>query len=163
MDSKKVESLIFHQNPTENWFNNIHLCDTYGGQNPNCSVKSMSCSKDMSDISDLCLWHRLRMAHHFKESCGCKINDVCSGDAVARQVFRNYYKQPKLPVMDLSGRLYCCGYCQNTDSETHECGIMLVGKCCIDLHKNAISIDNYEDGDNDNSSNYEDDNGNDNN
>jgi len=62
-------------------------------------------------------------------------------------MFRQYYNLWDLPVIDMSDRLYCCGQCQNRDAETHECGQMLVGSCCIDKHPNAYQIkksNNYD-------------------
>jgi hypothetical protein len=127
----------FHKNPTKHWVDNVHLSETFGGQNPQCRIHSKSCSTEMSDISDLCKWHRLRMGQHIQEHCGCKLNDICFGDATARYMFRSYYDRWDLPVIDMTGKLYCCGSCQNGDRETHECGQMLVGPCCVDKHPNA--------------------------
>jgi len=134
----------YHTNTTLDWHYFTHLTGTYGGQNPHCSYTSQQCSMIHSDIPDLCQWHRLRMGYHMQKNCACKINDVCMGDAVARDIFRQYYNCPNIPVIDTSNRLYCCGQCQNCDGETHYCGDMLVGECCIDLHPQAHIIINYD-------------------
>jgi hypothetical protein len=135
---------VFHPNPIcESWYMmKDALMDSNGGvHNPACKCDSMSCSAEMSsDVSDLCAWHRIRMARHVRLSCGCGSVDLCNGDSTGRWLFRNYYDCWDMPVMDSIGKFYCCGQCQNSDSETHECGQMLVGDCCLEKHPNAIKL-----------------------
>lgn len=90
----------------------------------------------MSDVNDLCLWHRLRMATVEKVSCGCQEWAVCVGDAIGRQITRKYYNRWDMPVQDVA-HLYCCGSCQNRDAETHRCGDMLVCGDCLKQHVKA--------------------------
>jgi len=130
----------FHKNPIGYWNDFQHLMNTLGGQNPLCRINSKSCSKDISDIADLCQWHRLRMGRHHYESCGCKMNNMCSGDTVARYMFKEYYNCWGLPIIVPTGTMYCCVSCYNGDLETHKCGKMLVGECCINLHTNLCKI-----------------------
>lgn len=135
---------VFHPNPIcESWhMMKDALMDSNGGvRNPACKIDSVSCSAEMSsDVSDLCAWHRIRMARHERMSCGCGPVDVCGGDSTGRWMFRNYYDCWEIPVMDTMGKFYCCGQCQNSDSETHECGQMLVGDCCLEKHTNATKL-----------------------
>ena len=136
---------MFHTNPTKRLLDNMHLVNTNGEKhNEKCKIISKACSDKMSDVPDLCEWHRLRMATHHKFNCNCKMNDVCNGDALGRRFFRDYYNMPNMSVVDMGGYLYCCGSCQNTDSETHMCGDMYVGSCCINEHPNAVPISNLK-------------------
>ena len=142
-----INNIIYHPNVTKNWYENKHLHQSNNGEhNPLCKIDSVFCSKEMSDVSDLCEWHRLRMAQHVKCKCDCMEVDGCSGDAHGRGMFRDYYNLWDCPVYDAIG-LYCCGKCQNTDGETHICGEMYVGDCCINKHINAIRI-KYDDQEN---------------
>jgi hypothetical protein len=95
----------------------------------------------MSPYNDLCLWHYCRMARYLSISCDCGSEHyTCYGDSISRHMFREYYNCWNIPVKDLFGKLYCCGECQNKDSETHYCGLMLVGECCIEKHQGAKKI-----------------------
>jgi hypothetical protein len=127
---------------TTHWSEKTELCSSNGNvHNEACKIDSQSCSREMSDIADLCQWHRIRMARHVTVICACGIVDACAGDATARRMFRNYYDRWDIPVFDSANLLYCCGECQNTDTETYQCGTrMRVGPCCIDKHPNASPI-----------------------
>jgi len=84
-------------------------------------------------------------SHHFYQcECGSE-KHYCSGDATGRHIFREYYDCWKIPVQDMTGKIYCCGQCQNRDAETHTCGRMLVGECCLDKHPNSIKLHNNSD------------------
>ncbi len=144
----------FHPNSNVHWYDFITLCDSNKDHNSACKITSKSCSKDMSQYNDLCLWHYYRMASHHKFSCDCDSvgsdKYYCFGDSTGRHIFREYYNCWDIPVQDTSRQLYCCGRCQNTDTETHMCGRLLVGDCCIDKHPNSTKIKNDSD-DSDNS------------
>ncbi len=139
-----TRQIKFHPNPTQDWqTEKTRLMDSNGGvRNPACKIDSKSCSSSMSpDVTDLCEWHRLRMARHVTMQCGCGPVDTCWGDSPGRWMFRNYYDCWEIPVVDTMNKFYCCGHCQNTDTETHQCGeSMLVGECCLDKHPNATKI-----------------------
>jgi hypothetical protein len=85
---------IFHTNVfscdnSDDWHQYTKtLMDSNGGvHNDSCKIKSKCCSKEMSaDVSDLCAWHRIRMARHVVLSCGCKEWNLCSGDSVGRGI-----------------------------------------------------------------------------
>ena len=109
--------------------------------NDSCKIESKSCSKEMSaDVSDLCAWHRMRIARHVRLSCGCKEWDLCSGDSVGRALFRDYYDCWEMPVIDSIGKVYCCGTCQSCDAEKYSCGEMLVGNCCVEKHSDCVKL-----------------------
>lgn len=134
-------NIQFHPNSTSSWYNFISLCDSNKAHNPLCKIDSKSCSVDMSQINDLCQWHYYRMATHHNFPCGCGSEKYfCSGDATGRHIFREYYNCWDIPVQDLSGKIYCCGQCQNRDAETHTCGRMLVGECCLNKHPSSKKI-----------------------
>ncbi len=147
-----TRQIKFHPNPTQDWETvknagsgsvTLELMDSNGGvHNPACKIDSKSCSSSMSpDVTDLCEWHRLRMARHVTMQCGCGPVDTCWGDSPGRWMFRNYYDCWEIPVVDTMNKFYCCGHCQSTDTETHQCGTsMLVGECCLDKHPNATKI-----------------------
>ena len=109
------------------------------GENGNreCKVNSRWCSVRMSD-DDLCSWHHFRMSRHFKFKCNCQEHTIISGDQMARNLFREYYDCPDIPVSVCEE--YCCGKCQNTDTEEYTCGSMLVGLCCLHRHGSAIKL-----------------------
>lgn len=100
--------------------------ESNGGHNPLCAIDSKYCSREMSQVDDLCLWHHARMARHQIVRCDCTEHVVCNGDAPGRRMFREYYGSWSMSVIDISGTVYCCGYCQNTDTQTHTCGLMQV-------------------------------------
>jgi hypothetical protein len=131
----------FHPNSTEKWGNVIHLCDSHKDHNQLCKINSKACSTKMSPYNDLCLWHYCRMAKYYYSSCGCCTVYACYGDSTGRHIFREYYNCWDIPVKDSFGKFYCCGQCQNRDSETHYCGTMLVGECCIAKHPGANLIE----------------------
>lgn len=140
-DSKDASAVIkFLPNSDVSWHtlvNTIH--NSNGGHNAKCSVDSISCSKEMaldvpSDQKQLCAWHRSRMAVHETVRCGCRDNAVCNGDATGRIMFRNYYNLWDIAVCDVSGQFYCCGTCQNADTQTHRCGDMNVCPTHLQLH-----------------------------
>lgn len=134
-------STTFHSNSNKNWVQFIKLCDSNGSHNDSCKINSKSCSTEMSPY-DLCLWHYYRMATHHDFSCGCgSEKKYCSGDAVSRGLFREYYNLWDIPVQDLTRNIWCCGKCQNEDAETHCCGVLLVGKCCLVKHPGAIKLE----------------------
>ena len=137
---------VFTCEDSDNWNKYVEtLMGNNGGHNVSCAIDSASCSKEMSaDVSDLCAWHRMRMARHVRLSCGCKEWDTCSGDSTGRMMFRNYYDCWEMPVIDSIGKVYCCGTCQNCDGEKYSCGEMLVGNCCIDKHSACIKLDNSD-------------------
>ncbi len=137
----------FHANVFVDWSNYVGtLMDSNGGvHNELCAVDSKSCSKEMSaDVSDLCAWHRVRMARHVVLSCGCNEWDLCSGDSAGRMMFRQYYDCWEIPVIDSIGKVYCCGTCQNRDGEKYSCGEMLVGNCCVEKHSACVKLDKSE-------------------
>lgn len=112
--------------------------NTYGDHNPLCAIESKECSIEVADdipegMKGLCLWHRARMAQHVAEECGCKMQDVCAGDATGRHMFRTYHDSWGMPVIDFAG-LYCCGGCQNADAEVYMCGDMRVCDGCAEKH-----------------------------
>ena len=112
---------------------------TYGDHNPLCAIDSKGCSIEMADdipegMKELCLWHRARMDQHVVEECGCKKQDACAGDATGRRMFRTYHDSWDMPVIDFVG-LYCCGRCQNGDSEVYMCGDMRVCNGCAEQHE----------------------------
>jgi hypothetical protein len=143
---------MFHKN-IDNKRQTYAVYDAYASErnttdfkqnNPACKYYSSQHSVKMSDVSDLCEWHRLRMAKHIIEKCGCGQCDVCIGDSTGRHIFRDYYNRWDMPVIDSSGLMYCCSGCQNADRETHMCGDMRVGKCCISKHQHARPIKNQD-------------------
>jgi len=140
-----VMSNKFHPNSQVNWKFHANLCDSNGGHNNLCKIDSKSCSTEMSPY-DLCLWHYYRIASYHELACGCGTEKFfCSGDATSRKLFRDYYDCWKIPVQDLTNKIYCCGTCQNRDSETHYCGDYLIGACCLAKHPGAKMLDKSED------------------
>ncbi len=109
--------------------------------NPKCKIctlcKSTSGTEEMSDISDLCKWHRLRMGICNVYACKCGNFMYCQGDGIARNQFRTYYDCPDMPVFDSFGKFYCCGSCQNRDAEVAMCGEMRVCKDHLYRHNRA--------------------------
>jgi hypothetical protein len=133
---------VFHPNirfPLDTW----KIEDMGIIENPNCAIDSKSCTETMSDVKDLCKWHRRRMAQYWESSCKCNQWIVCDGDATGRNMFRNYYNDWTIPVIDLFGKFYCCGACQNGDSEKYFCGHMRVGNCCKHRHKSECLTRKY--------------------
>ena len=80
-----------------------------GGNNDQCAVDSAQCSRQMSDVATLCLWHRLRMAR------------TDARDAAAM----------------IAGS-YCCVECQNTGSHLYVCGEMKVCPDHIAEHRSLL-------------------------
>lgn len=128
---------------------------SYGGGNPKCFYaqnyeendkvlyKGLSslCSKDMYN-ENICYWHWVRMAEEKVATCDCgKSWLVAEGDMIGRRILRTYKQDFSMPVIDSSGKLYCCGQCQNADSEIAACGEMLVCENCLHLHKNHMFLD----------------------
>lgn len=125
---------VYHPNvgiPFHSWT----LKDIGKSSNPKCAVESECCTEKMSDVRDLCHWHRQRMAQYEEFKCNCNEWIVCCGDSPGRRMFRNYYDNWDIPVSDLTYRCYCCGDCQNGDTEKYLCGNMLVGDCCKHRHR----------------------------
>jgi deoxynucleoside kinase len=134
MPYKKIN---YHQNDNRDWNEHMYLYESNNEHNDKCKIDSDKCSNEMSDISDLCLFHRLRMAKRQIINCDCTKNiDCCSGDSIGRHQFRQYYNYRNIPVIDLVNKLYCCSSCQNRDGELYMCGNMLVGECCAHKHSN---------------------------
>lgn len=121
------------------WTELVDRKDDYGYEsmpnNPKCTVKSDGCSKNM-ESHNLCFWHSKRMGNRFPIKCDCGQEFTCvDGDSIGRYLVRNYYKMDfsRTPVM-MCGILYCCGSCQNSDSELYACGNMNIGNCCVNYH-----------------------------
>ena len=79
------------------------------------------------------MWHRVRMASHFIVQCDCGTHDICRGDGIGRHMFRDYYDRWDIAVGDAC-HIYCCGSTQNADSQTHQCGSMMVCPEHVHLH-----------------------------
>ena len=134
--------MSFLQNHGEEWHNLKFLSNNNGGHNENCSIDSESCSKEMATdvpqtFKSLCKWHRARMANHYVVNCGCRSHDICSGDGVGRMMFRNYYDRWDIAVQDACDT-YCCGPTQNGDSQTHQCGSMMVCPEHVHFHDDNV-------------------------
>ncbi len=129
----------YHPNPGKDWKDWGYMtCNPSGCKhNPSCKIDSNQCSKRMSSISDLCLFHRARMATHKQIRCGCSEHTVIYGDHTGRCMFNNYYKT-NLAVIDIPSTFYCCGPCQNTDSQQFTCGDMNVCAGCSTSHDKDI-------------------------
>lgn len=142
------KQIKYHNNPNQYWTNNMHLHKSNNNlHNDICKINSVECSNEISDVSDLCLFHRLRMAKRCIMSCNCIKNiDCCFGDSIGRKQFREYYNYKDIPVIDITNKFYCCGDCQNKDNEEYICGNMLIGDCCIHKHlkDNYKKIDDYK-------------------
>jgi hypothetical protein len=141
MTTVKFHTNVFDCDNCDDWlkYTETLMNSNNGVHNNECAIDSDCCSKEMSkDVTDLCAWHRMRMARHVQITCGCKKLDLCSGDAVARGMFRKYYDCWDMPVIDSIGAVYCCGKCENTSSNTHTCGEMFVGPCCLHKHSGLI-------------------------
>jgi hypothetical protein len=137
----------YHANPTESWQNNLNLMDSNGGHHHLCKIVSNSCSLEMSDVPDLCKWHRLRMAHVKYIHCNCNYNYACHGDSIGRGMFRDYYniQYDAIPIINSIGQIYCCNEAHNRDSETHICGNMFVCPNHITSHPNCVILNNIND------------------
>ena len=135
---------MYHPNSNNHWTYFTKLCDSKGSHNDLCKINSNSCSTEMSPY-DICLWHYYRMATHHDFICACgSEKKYCSGDATARGFFREYYNCWEIPVQDLTKNIWCCGQCQNRDAETHYCGELLVGECCLAKHPGAIKLEKVD-------------------
>jgi hypothetical protein len=97
--------------------------------NTKCKIRSDFCSEEMnSEHDDLCLFHSMRMATVEEINCGCSSHVVLCGDATGRILYLHYrsLNSDDIAMVDSTGRLYCCGTCQNTDDYVTECGGMRV-------------------------------------
>ena len=59
---------------------------------------------------------------------------VCSGDAIGRYIFRIFYDDWDVSVVDSTGSVYCCGSAQNCDSYIYTCGDMRICDECYHKH-----------------------------
>src|SRR5580692_9366072 len=130
MTDNKVQ---FHPNSNDSWESIRSLYGTHNAHNVACGVNSVQCSQEMSKYP-VCRWHHARMARWMNKQCGCKDNDVCDGDALGRMMFCQYYQIEKITVIDCSGRWYCCGECQNTDTQVYRCGDLMICEDCVSTH-----------------------------
>jgi hypothetical protein len=120
---------IIHINPEENWEDFVHLCGNGNVKiNNSCKIDSKYCSEENSDMEGLCRWHRLRMARITIVQCGCTNNLCIFGDSTGRNLFREFYDNIDISVIDSIGDLYCCGQSQNTGEYVKKCGEMHVCK-----------------------------------
>ena len=99
-------------------------------------------------MKPLCVWHRTRIAKYYVVKCGCKSIEVGAGDAIARQMFRLYHRCWDMAVVDYIDT-YCCGSCQNANTETHMCGVMRICPNHLEDHDSKtlveIEIENKKD------------------
>lgn len=118
-------------------------------QNPDCSVRTDNCSEAVE--GDLCVWHVHRMGLLVLEKCGCYTRPCVVGDATGRCLRRDYeikkaaargisLDYSSFAVVDSSGQLYCCGTCQNADTDIGRCGDM---KVCGDCSYQHTKLDLY--------------------
>ena len=134
----------FHSNyggPAWTELKDTHL-NNNGCHNISCAIESDSCSSEMSDIFNICMWHRARMGSIQTISCGCGLLlNAVNSDSIGRRITINYYNT-EFAVIDCTGA-YCCSECQNSDTYTTMCGNIKVCPNNIHMH-NQTSLVPFE-------------------
>ena len=126
------------------WNDLIDRDDEFGMKsypnNPMCACASESCSKYMF-MDNVCFWHHHRMGILQSVQCDCGTWQTVNGDAIGRNQAISYLKLDRYstPVIDITGRLYCCPGCQNADNYKWKCGDMFV--CSNNKDKHTMLVD----------------------
>ena len=120
--------------PNEKWDDLVNLMKS-DYHNPVCVIDSNCCSEERSSsASDLCRWHRARMATVYYSNCRCGPQILSYGDSIGRRMFNQYYGN--FPCISFSGT-YCCSHCNSCDDYVARCGSMAVCEDCLHFHNPA--------------------------
>jgi len=103
-----------------------------------CKYNNNYCSS-IFVANNLCQKHYKLMAIPGIYKCKCNQElEFCNGDAIARRLYIDYFNKWDIAVIDMPGEFYCCGSCQNRNTNITNCGNILICKKCINKHPKLI-------------------------